>query len=137
MVDEVAVDLDGLDSPLVGIGPASDLVEVVPDARDLLGALALHVGVRHGPGVHPANRAAKQIRQRQARGPRLGVPLGTLRLAGADLHPHGASGPHGAPFPFAGVRGGTAPRQPLRGTRKCGHGGYAEYPKAKSRQMIT
>ena len=65
-------------------------------------------------GVRPrrppfCGRPAHQIRQRQACGARLGVPLGAS---------NGASGPHGAPFPFAGVRGGTAPRQPLRGTRE-------------------
>ena len=63
-------------------------------------------------------RPAHQIRQRQACGARLGVPLGASASRGADLHPNGASGLHRAPFPFAGVRGGTAPRQPLRGTRE-------------------
>ncbi len=33
----------------VGVGPASDLVEVAADARDLAGALALHRGRRGGP----------------------------------------------------------------------------------------
>ena len=56
--------LDGLDGPLVGIGPAGDLVEVVADARQLACALALHLRVRHGLGAHPANRPAHQIRQR-------------------------------------------------------------------------
>ena len=38
---------------------------------------------------------------------------GTLRLVGADHHPHGASNAHHPPLP-SGVRGGTAPRQPRR-----------------------
>ena len=70
------------------------------------------------PGAHPADRPAHQIRQRQARGARLGVPLGTLRLAGADLHPHGASSAHDAPLPLVGSGGGTAPRQLPPGTRE-------------------
>ena len=49
---------------------------------------------------------------------RLGVPRGTLGLAGADLHPYAASSAHDAPFRL-GVRGGTAPRQPLPGTREA------------------
>ena len=57
-------DLHGLGRPLVGIGPPGDLVEVVPDARRLPRALALHFGVRHGPGARPAERPAHQIRQR-------------------------------------------------------------------------
>ena len=80
--DQVGDDLDGLGCRGEGVGPAGDLVEVAADPRDLPGALALHLGVRHGPGAHPANRPAHQIRQRQACGARLGVPLGTLRLAG-------------------------------------------------------
>ena len=115
-------------APLVGIRPASDLVEVVSDARDLLGALALHVGVRHGPGAHPAERPAHQIRQRQARGARLGVPPGSLRLAGADLHPHGASRAHDAPLAMWGSEGAQPPASSLRGRAKRGHGGYAGSP---------
>ena len=69
-----------------------------------------------GPRMRPADRPAHQIRQRQARRARLGVPLGTLRLAGANLHPNGASTAHGAPLSGSGVRGGTAPRQPPQGT---------------------
>ena len=63
-----------------------------------------------------AGRPAHQIRQRQARGARLGVPLGTLGLAGADLHPHSASRAHDAPLAMWGSGGGTAPRQPPQGT---------------------
>ena len=75
-------------------------LRLLPTRAKLAGALALDLGVPDGPGARPANRAAHQIRQRQACGARLGVPLGTLRLAGANLHPHGASGAHGAPLPF-------------------------------------
>ena len=42
--EEVANHLDGLDGPLAGISPPSDLVEVVADARDPPGALALDLG---------------------------------------------------------------------------------------------
>ena len=79
--------------------------------------------VRHGPGVHPAERPAHQIRQRQACGARLGVPLGSLRVAGADLHPNGASGAHGAPFPSRGSEGARPPASPSGGHAECGHGG--------------
>ena len=94
---------------LVGIRPASDLVEVVPDARHLPGALALDLGVRHGPSVRPADRSAHQIRQRQACRARLGVPLGTLRLAGANLHPNGASGLMARRCLTGGLRGQSPP----------------------------
>ena len=80
--DQVGDDLDGLGVRFEGIGPAGDLVQVRPDPRQLAGPLSLHLGVRHGPGAHPAHRPAHQIRQRQPCGARLGVPLGTLRLAG-------------------------------------------------------
>ena len=95
----------------------------VADARQLPRALALHLGVRHGPGVHPAERPAHQIRQRQARRARLGVPLGTLRVAGADLHPNGASGAHGGPLPLWGSEGARPPASPSGGHAECGHGG--------------
>ena len=45
--DQVGDHFDGLDGLLVCIRPPSDLVEVVADARHLLGALALYLGVRH------------------------------------------------------------------------------------------
>ena len=80
--DEVADHLDGLGVRFEGIGPAGDLVQVRPDPRQLAGPLSLHLGVRHGPGAHPAHRPAHQIRQRQPCRARLRVPLGTLRLAG-------------------------------------------------------
>ncbi len=123
--DQVADHLDGLDGLLVGIGPASDLVEVVAKARQFAGTLALDLGVCHGPRPHPADRPAHQIRQRQARGARLGVPLGTLRLAGADLHPDGASSAHGAPLPLRGSEGARPPASPCRGHAKRGPKGWA------------
>ena len=81
-------------------------------ARDLPGALALDLGVRQVPSAHPANRPAHEIRQRQAR---LGVPLGTLRLAGVDLHSDGASSAHYAPSPLGGSEGAQPPASPCRG----------------------
>ena len=107
----------------VALRPPSDLVEVVADARQLPRALALHVRVRHGPGARPVERPAHQIRQRQACGARLGVPFGTLRVAGADLHPNGATGAHGAPFPSWGSEGARPPASPSGRHTKCGHGG--------------
>ena len=43
----------------------------------------------------------------------------SLRLAGADLHPHVASSANGGPLPLGGSEGATAPRQPLPGTREA------------------
>ena len=126
--DEVADHLDGLDGLLVCIGPPRDLVEVVPEPRQFAGAPALDLGVRHGPGADPANRPAHQIRQGQARRARLGVPLGTLRLGGADLHPDGASGAHGAPFPLWGSQGARPPASPCRGLAERGPKGWAGSP---------
>ena len=62
----------------------------------------------------------RDSQQRQPCGACLGVPRGALHLAGADLHPHiASSGPH-VPLPLGGgVRGGTAPRQPLPGIREA------------------
>ena len=78
-----------------------------------------------------------QIRQRQACGARLGVPLRTLPLAGANLHPNGASGAHGAPLPFRGSEGARPPASLRRGRTECGPKEYAESPRLKSRQEIT
>ena len=89
------------------------------------GALALDLGMRHGPGARPANRPAHQIRQRQARGARLGVPLRTLRRAGANLHPHDASRAHDAPFPLWGSEGAQPPASLHRGPAKRGPKEYA------------
>lgn len=123
--DQVGDHLDGLDGLLVCIGPVSDLVEVVADAHQFAGALALDPGVRHGPGASPANRPAHQLRKRQARRARLGVPRRTLHFAGADLHPDGASGAHGAPFPSRGSEGARPPASPCRGPAKRGSKGWA------------
>ena len=103
--------------PSCGYSPTGDLVEVVADARQLPRALALHVGVRHGPGVHSARATgapdptASSLRSapwratrhapRRWRGPSPKRRVRRSRRAVA----------------FVGVRGGTAPRQPLRGTR--------------------
>ena len=46
-------------------GPAGDLVQGRLDPRELAGALALDLGVCRGPGVHPADRPAHQIRHRE------------------------------------------------------------------------
>jgi len=121
--DKAGDDLDGLGCSLVGIGPPCDLVEVVPDARRLSRSLALDFGVRHGPSARPADRPAHQIRQRQACGARLGVPLGTLRVAGADLHPDGAAGAQGAPLRCWGSEGAQPPASPSGRHTECGHGG--------------
>ncbi len=49
---------DGLGHPLVGIRPPGDLVEVVADTRQLAGALALDLGVRHGSRCAPGELEA-------------------------------------------------------------------------------
>ena len=47
--------------------------------------------------------AAHQIRERQTRTERVGVPLGTDGGPwAAGLHPNGAPTAHGAPFPIRG-----------------------------------
>ena len=118
--DQMRDHLQCLGVRLEGIGPVGDLVQVRPDPRQLAGALSLYLGVRHSPGAHPANRPAHQIRQRQPCGARLGVPLGTLRLASADLHPHiASSGPH-MPLPLGGSEGAQPPTSPCRGSAKRG-----------------
>ena len=50
----------------------------------------------------------------------LGVPLGTLRLAGADLRQHVASGTHDVPLPLGGSEGAQPPASPCRGPAKRG-----------------
>ena len=105
------------DRPLVGICPPGDLVEVVADARQLPRALALH-----------SRRAARSM---CAPGRATGAPdptASSLRSAPWRATRHAPRRWRG-PSPkrrvrrsrravsVVGVRGGTAPRQPLRGTR--------------------
>ena len=86
-------------------------------------------GGRSSMATSCATRARTALRtrydRRQARRARLGVPLGTLRVAGADLHPNGASSAHGAPLPLRGSEGARPPASPSGGRTECGHGGYA------------
>ena len=56
------------------------------------------------------------------------MPLGTLRLAGADLHPHAAPGAHAAPLPLRGDEGAQPPASLRRGRAKRGPTGYAGSP---------
>ena len=51
---------------------------------------------------------------------RHGIQLGMPRLAGADLHPHVASGAHDVPLPLGGVRGAQPPASPCRGPAERG-----------------
>ena len=51
---------------------------------------------------------------------RLRVPLGTLRLADADLHPHVASSATHVPLPLGGSEGAQPPASPCRGPAKRG-----------------
>ena len=46
--------------------PTRELVQVVADARDLPGALALDIGRRSGPGPRPRQRLPQQGGQRHA-----------------------------------------------------------------------
>ena len=57
--DQVDDHLDGLGRPLVGIRPPGDLVEIVADAGDLPGALALDLGRRGRP--RPVRAIARRI----------------------------------------------------------------------------
>ena len=124
--DQVADHLDGLDGRLVGIGPASDLVEVVAETRQRANSRVRSRSTSACATVQGRarpNRPPHEIRQRQACRARLGVPRGTLRLAGADLHPDAASGAHYAPLPLWGSEGARPPASPFRGRTECGHRG--------------
>ena len=114
--DQVADHLDGLDGRLVGIGPASDLVEVVAETRQLAGALTLDLGVRHGPRARPAQPTA-------ARDPTASsLPSAPWRATRHAPPRWRGSSPRRRvrrslrAVAVVGVRGGTAPRQPLPGT---------------------
>ena len=149
----------GLDQPrhhrhrvgrsLLAVRPAGELVEVVPDPRQLAQEVGIDaarlVAAAHGP--HAVETLAHQLGQRDA--PRLGrrVPAGALFLRRPDLDPHLAllrpsppgPGPPGPPPPegwavqggrppagrFGGDRRGglTSPRQLPRGHMQCGHEG--------------
>ena len=60
-VDQVGDDLDRVDGLGVGVCPACDLVQVVADARDLAGALALGLGSGRGPGAGVRHSLAQQV----------------------------------------------------------------------------
>ena len=79
---------------------------------------------------HPANRPAHQIRQRQPCGARLRVPLGTLRLAGRGSSPTRRVQRSSCAVAVGGVRGDTAPRQPLPGTREAWSQRVDGFPRA-------
>ena len=86
---QVGDHLDGLDRRGVAVGPASELVQVVADAGDLPGTLALGVGGRRGPRPGPAIGPAQQVAHRQAgrrrfRCQRRGFPAATRGLAAPD-----------------------------------------------------
>ena len=123
--------------PPCGYWPTGDLVEVVPDARDLAGALALDGPCRCGPGPRPRHRLAQQRGRRHARRSRLLPPDGVFRRRdpGGDHHgamlSHGRTGdgargprPHASAAPPAarqagGSKGGAAtPRQPRCSTSR-------------------
>ena len=67
---EVGDHFDGLERRRAAVDPAGELVQVVADARDLAGALALGVGRRRGSGAGPRHGLAQQVRQRHAGGSR-------------------------------------------------------------------
>ena len=91
---EVGDHLDGLDRRGVGVGPAGELVQVVADAGDLPGALALDLGRRRGPGAGPRHGLPQQVGQRHAHGRRLGPPVGELGRRHAGVHSDGAAVTH-------------------------------------------
>ena len=84
--DKAGDDLDALGRPLVGIRPAGDLVEVVPDARHLSRALALDLGRAGCPRPRASHGPPDQRGQGYACGCGLGPPEGELgrRYTGGD-----------------------------------------------------
>ena len=82
---QVRHDLDGFRSPLVGVGPARDLVQVVADPRQLRRPRPLDFGMRHGPGLGSLDGPPHQGRETQARPPRrsLGGGPGSIKGPGA------------------------------------------------------
>ena len=116
-------------SPLVGIRPPGDLVEVVPDAGDLPGTLALDFGRRGRPCPGARHCPPQQRRQRQAgssalarqsadsSGVRRTATMTGRRLAIGQRR-HGGTGgdaPARAIYRIAGPVGdrrGNVPRQP-------------------------
>ena len=81
---------DGLGSRDVGVGPARKLVQVVADASDLPGALALDGACRCGPRPRPRHRLAQQRGRRHASRSRLLPPGGVLGGRDARGDHHGA-----------------------------------------------
>ena len=88
---------------LVGIHPASEVVQVVADARDLPGALVLDGPRGGGPRPGPGHCLPQQRGKRHSRHGRLVPPGGVLggRHAGGDQggsvsHGHAVSGARGA-----------------------------------------
>ena len=63
----------------------------------------------------------------------------SLRLAGADLHPHVASSANGGPLPLGGSEGAQPPNQPLPGTREAWPRGVCGSPEAqiKARNHVS
>ena len=100
---------------LVGVHPARELVQVVPDPRDLAGALALDGPCRSGPSPRPGHRLAKQSGGGHARRGRLVPPGGVLRRRHAGDHEGGAVS-HGRPA--AGARGAASRDPPLTAQRR-------------------
>ena len=117
-------------APLVGIGPPRDLVEVVTDDAPARGC------ARARPRRAPRSRGAP--------GQPTGAPDPTAsspaeralachsarsRLAGANLHPNGASRAHDAPLATSGGPEGARPPASLRrGRTECGPKEYAGSP---------
>ena len=117
--DQVGDDLQCLGVRFEGIGPAGDLVQVRPDPRQLAGALSLQ------PQCAPRSRCAP--------GPPTGAPdptASTLRSGPWRATRHAPPRWRGSSptrrvqrsscaVAVGGVRGGTAPRQLLPGTREA------------------
>ena len=106
--DQVGDHLDRLGSRLVGVGPASDLIEIVADARDLAGALTLYFGRRGGPCPGARHGPSQQCRQRHPGGFGLGPPNGELGRRHADGDQGRAALTHGD----ASARGKRGPKPP-------------------------
>ena len=136
--DEADDHLDRLGGSLVGVGPASDLIEVVPDPRDLPGALALDLGRRGRPSPGARHRPADQRRERHAGGLRLGPPVGGLvrREADGDQN-RAASSQRAAPQRGEGGRRPRPRNPPERGAVRVRRGGVPRQPPGYTRGMLA
>ena len=114
---------EGWLSPPLRVPPEThaqrSLVEVVAEARQLAGPLALDLDRTGRPPPCAGHRPAYQRRERHACGGGLGPPVGGLARREANGHQDRRRLAIATRRHRWGVRGGAAPRQPPPGTRKA------------------